>query len=292
VSANLTTGGEQGLLGMAFSPDGSRLYASFTDGSGDSNVVAYPFSAGVARMPGRRILFVHQPFSNHNGGNIVFGPDGFLYFGLGDGGSEGDPLGTGQDLGTLLGKMLRIDPTPDGARPYAIPLSNPFVGRHGARAEIWAYGLRNPWRFSFDRRTGDLWIGDVGQNTWEEIDEQTAGRQGGQNYGWSCFEGFHGYRGCRPAHAAEPVYEYSHDSGGCAVDGGHVYRGSAIPALVGAYVFGDYCQGRLIGLIREGGRARTWRLGPTVSGLDSFGQDANGELYAMSLEGGLYRLVP
>ena len=292
LTGNITTGSEQGLLGITFSPDGRWLYASFTDGNGDSNVVAYAFSGGRARRPGRRILFVAQPFSNHNGGNIVFGPDGMLYLGLGDGGSEGDPDDRGQDLRTLLAKMLRIDPTPAGPNQYAVPASNPFVGRAGVRPEIWAYGLRNPWRFSFDRSTGDLWIGDVGQNAWEEIDEQPADSHGGQNYGWSCFEGDHRYKDCRPRVAVRPVYEYSHGSGGCAVTGGYVYRGTDIPGLRGASVFGDYCDGRLFGLVRTGDGVRVWRLGPTVSGLDSFGEDPSGELYAMSLNGSLYRLTP
>ena len=292
LTGNITTGGEQGLLGIAFSPDGRWLYASFTDRNGDSNVIAYAFSGGRARLPGRRILFVSQPFSNHNGGNILFGPDGMLYFGLGDGGSEGDPDDRGQDLHTLLAKMLRIDPTPAGPHPYVVPASNPFVGRSGVRPEIWAYGLRNPWRFSFDRSTGDLWIGDVGQNSWEEIDEQPARSGGGQNYGWSCFEGDHAYKDCRPRGAVRPVYEYSHVSGGCAVTGGDVYRGSHIPGLQGAYLFGDYCAGRLLGLVRTGEGVRVWRLGPTVSGLDSFGENADGDLYAMSLNGSLFRLTP
>jgi glucose/arabinose dehydrogenase len=293
VSGNLTTGGEEGLLGIAFSPDGGTLYASFTDRDANSNLMAYPFAAGRATTPGRLVLFVRQPGTNHNGGNVAFGPDGFLYVGFGDGGDEGDPNLVGQNLRTLLSKMLRIDPTPSGREPYRIPASNPFVGRTDARPEIWASGLRNPWRWSFDRRNGDLWIGDVGQGMWEEIDEQPAGSKGGENYGWSCFEGDHPFRACRPHGAVAPVYEYSHeDTGGCAVTGGYIYRGSAISGLEGAYLFGDYCVGRLMALVRAGGRLRVRDLHATVPQLDSFGQDASGELYALSLGGGVYRLAP
>lgn len=293
ISASVKDVGESGLLGVAFSPDGRWLYASFDDLQGDSNVVAYRFSDGRAQPPGRRILRVVQPpFTNHKGGEIGFGPDGDLYLGLGDGGSEGDPMNVGQDMGTLLSKMIRIEPTPEGRRAYVVPRSNPFVGRAGIRPEIWASGLRNPWRWSFDRSTGDLWIADVGQSSWEEIDFQPAGSRGGQNYGWSCFEGLHPYKSCRPADAVPPVYEYGHDDGSCAIVGGYVYRGSAVAGLGGAYLFGDYCLGRLMALARDGSAVRVWPVGPTVGGLDAFGQDGNGELYALSLDGGVYRLVP
>ncbi|TMK76149.1 MAG: PQQ-dependent sugar dehydrogenase [Actinobacteria bacterium] len=185
LSAKTSGGGEQGLLGIAFSPDGSHLYASYTDGNGDTNVVEYAMTGDRANASSaRRVLFVSQPYANHNGGNILFGPDGYLYLGLGDGGSEGDPLGTGQDMGTLLGKMLRIDPHASGGKAYTIPPDNPFVGKSGIKPEIWASGLRNPWRFSFDLLTGDLWIGDVGQNTWEEVDFQPGGSKGGQTTPW------------------------------------------------------------------------------------------------------------
>ena len=174
--AEVSLGGEQGLLGLAFSPDGRFLYVNFTDTVGHTHVTEFGFADGTADLGSRReVLFVEQPFSNHNGGNLVFGPDGYLYVGLGDGGSAGDPMGNAQSLDTLLGKMLRISPRPSGGRPYGIPSDNPFVGREGARPEIWAFGLRNPWRYSFDRKTGDLWIGDVGQNAREEIDVLPAG---------------------------------------------------------------------------------------------------------------------
>jgi glucose/arabinose dehydrogenase len=293
ISGLVSAGGEQGLLGLAFSPDGRFVYVNYTDSSGNTNVVEYAWAGGRANLATRRlVLFLRQPFSNHNGGNLLFGPDGDLYIGLGDGGSEGDPLGNGQSLGTLLGKMLRIQPRPGGSGPYGIPAGNPFAGRNGPRPEIWAYGLRNPWRFSFDRQTGDLWIGDVGQNMWEEVDRQPAGSGGGQNYGWNRLEGNHPYQGSSPTNAVGPVYEYSHDTGGCAVTGGYVYRGGAIPALEGAYVFADFCLGRIMGLRLVGGRARVQALGPTISNLSSFGRDQQGELYALSLSGGVYRLEP
>ena len=171
LTSEVSTGGEQGLLGLAFSPDGEFLYVNFTDTAGDTRVVEFAFGdRGVNESSRREVLFVDQPYSNHNGGNLAFGPDGYLYIGLGDGGSAGDPQGNAQDLGTLLGKMLRIHPRPSGDDPYGVPADNPFHDRPGARPEIWAYGLRNPWRYSFDRATGDLWIGDVGQSDWEEID--------------------------------------------------------------------------------------------------------------------------
>jgi glucose/arabinose dehydrogenase len=292
--SQVSLGGEQGLLGIAFSPDGRHLYVNYTDVNGDTRVTGYEMQAGRAATATRRdVLFVDQPYSNHNGGNLAFGPDGYLYIGLGDGGSGGDPEGNGQSLSTLLGKMLRIDPTPFGDRAYRVPEKNPFVDRADARAEIWAYGLRNPWRYSFDRRTGDLWIGDVGQSAWEEVDVQPADSPGGENYGWNRMEGDHPYGGADPpARAIPPVYEYTHDDG-CVVTGGYVYRGEAIPDLYGAYVFADFCGGRIEALRIRDGRVIEHRvLGPVVPSLSSFGEDAEGELYAMSLGGGVYRLAP
>ena len=292
ISSKVSNGGEQGLLGIAFSPDGQYLYVSYTDVSGNTNIVQYSMGGGRSVVgSARRVLFVSQPYANHNGGNIAFGPDGDLYLGLGDGGSEGDPLGNGQALGTLLGKLIRIDPHPSAGKAYTIPADNPFAGRAGVRPEIWAYGLRNPWRFSFDRLTGDLWIGDVGQNTWEEVDFQADGSKGGQNYGWSCFEGDHGYKSCRPKNAVGPINEYNHDTGGCVVTGGYVYRGSAIPDLEGAYVFADYCSGVMTALAQSGGRIVQKKvLATKLNSIASFGQDLNGELYAISLAGPIYRI--
>jgi glucose/arabinose dehydrogenase len=289
----ISLGGEQGLLGLAFSPDGRFLYVNYTDVNGSTNVDEFAFRDGRADMgTRRRVLFVEQPFPNHNGGNLVFGPDGYLYIGLGDGGSGGDPYGNAQNLNALLGKMLRIDPRPSGGRPYGIPGGNPFVGRSGARPEIWAYGLRNPWRYSFDRETGDLWIGDVGQNSVEEIDVQRAASDGGQNYGWNRLEGTHRYSGNAPANAVPPVYEFLHDDGVCAVTGGYVYRGEAIPALQGAYLFADSCAGFVHAFRLEGGKAKdVTDLDLPVQSPVSFGEDDAGELYVLSLGGTVYRIV-
>ena len=293
LTGEVSLGGEQGLLGLAFSPDGRFLYVNYTDLQGHTHVTEFAFRDGRADPDSlREVLFVEQPFSNHNGGNLAFGPDGYLYIGLGDGGSAGDPEGNGQSLTTLLGKMLRIAPRPSGPDPYGIPSDNPFVGRDDARPEIWAFGLRNPWRYSFDRETGDLWIGDVGQNAWEEVDVEPAGSDGGLNYGWDLFEGSHPFEGSDTSGLVGPVYEYP-TGGGCAVTGGYVYRGDEIPDLVGAYVFGDYCRGRLEAFVLRDGVAKQHReLGVAVDGLASFGEDAAGELYVLSLAGPLYRLVP
>ena len=292
LSNAVSLGGEQGLLGLAFSPDGRYLYVNYTDVNGDTRIVGYAMRGDRAVPASRRqVLFVDQPYDNHNGGDLVFGPDGDLYIGLGDGGSGGDPQGNGQSLGTLLGKMLRIDPTPTGPEPYRVPADNPFVNDAGARPEIWAYGLRNPWRYSFDPATGDLWIADVGQSAWEEIDRVPAGSPGGENFGWNLLEGTHRYAGAAPPGAVPPVYEYPHTGGGCVVIGGDVYRGSAIPALVGAYVFADFCLGTLQAIrIQPDGAVEHLDLGATLPNVSSFGTDGAGELYATSLDGGVYRL--
>ena len=291
----VSLGSEQGLLGLAFSPDGRFLYVDFTDTNGDTRVVEYPFDADGADVGSRRdVLFVDQPFSNHNGGALAFGPDGYLYIGLGDGGGGGDQFGNAQSLSTMLGKILRISPRPSHGRAYGIPKDNPFVDAAGARPEIWDYGLRNPWRFSFDRETGDLWIGDVGQSAWEEVDVEPAASPGGLNFGWNLLEGTHPYGAAvDPAGFTMPVYEYVHDGGVCAVTGGYVYRGAAIPDLGGAYVFGDYCEGRLEAFVPRGRRATDYRLlGPRVDGLASFGEGADGELYVCALSGEVFELVP
>jgi glucose/arabinose dehydrogenase len=295
ISAQVSTSSEQGLLGLAFSPDGTMMYVNFTNTAGDTVVREYVFAGGQAEpTSARQVLFVDQPFANHNGGNLVFGPDGYLYIGLGDGGSAGDPMGNGQNLDVLLGKMLRIDPRASGTDAYRIPPDNPFVGRSG-RDEIWAYGLRNPWRYSFDRATGDLWTGDVGQNAWEEIDFQRGSSKGGDNYGWNRMEGSHNYNGTEPANHHAPIYEYSSGSGTeeCAVTAGYVYRGSRITNLRGAFVFADFCVGSLRAFIQKNGRATEHRyLGEQIGNLSSFGEDHRGELYAMSLSGGVYRIDP
>jgi glucose/arabinose dehydrogenase len=295
LSDEVSFGGEQGLLGIAFSPDGGSLYADYTDTGGNTRLIRFRVRAGGGIDPTpRELLFVEQPFSNHNGGAIAFGPDGNLYVALGDGGAAGDPSGNAQSLSTLLGKLLRISPEPTGARPYTIPADNPFVGNDAARPEIWAYGLRNPWRFSFDRQTGDLWIGDVGQDAFEEVDVELEGSAGGSDFGWDRFEGTHRFEGDADRRdTVLPVYEYAHDGSVCAVTGGYVYRGEAIPSLQGAYVFGDFCSGRLEALrLGDGDASGPVSLGPVVPNLASFGEDADGELYALSLSGVVYRLVP
>jgi glucose/arabinose dehydrogenase len=294
ISAKVTAGGEQGLLGLAFSPDGRFLYLAYTDRDGNHQVSELTMRGQRADPASERsLLHFDDPFPNHNGGQLAFGPDRRLYIGFGDGGSGGDPLGNGQSLGTLFGKILRIDPRPAGGRPYGVPDDNPFVDRGGARPEIWDYGLRNPWRFSFDPATGDLWIGDVGQNAYEEVDHEPAG-SGGRNYGWNRREGLHSYGGGeRPDGAVDPVIEYSHDGGGCTVIGGFVYRGQRIRGLRGAYLYGDYCAGWIRAARWSGGKVASQRdLGLQVPGLSSFGTDADGELYALSLGGDLYRIAP
>lgn len=291
ISGEVSTGSEQGLLGLAFSPDGRYLYVNFTNQSGDTRIREYGFTGGRASAP-RDVLAVDQPYANHNGGHLAFGPDGYLYIGLGDGGSGGDPQNRAQNLDDLLGKMLRIVPRPSGNSAYGVPSGNPFVGRPG-RDEIWAYGLRNPFRYSFDRASGDLWIGDVGQNAWEEVDLQPRSSDGGENYGWNRYEGTHRFTGAPLSNHEPPIYEYAHGGGNCTVIGGYRYRGSAIRHLSGAYVFGDYCVGRLRAFVPREGRATAHRfLGPQVDGLASFGEDAAGRLYVLSLSGGVHRLDP
>ena len=290
--SNLGHGNEQGFLGATFSPSGADLYVSYTDRNGNTNVDEYTMRGAVAD-PGtrRRVFFTKQPYPNHNGGEVTFGPDGMLYIGLGDGGSEGDPHNYGQDLSTPLSKILRIDPEPVGSASYSIPADNPFVGRKGVLPETWMWGLRNPWRFSFDRVTGDTWIGDVGQNAYEEIDFAKRGEQG-INWGWSLREGFHAFKGARPAGARDPIVEAPHSEGYCAIVGGYVYRGRAIPSLAGVYLYGDDCRPDLEGLLPRGGRAIVPRdLGIRVPDLTTFGEDGTGELYVASRDGTVYRIV-
>jgi glucose/arabinose dehydrogenase len=294
ISSQVSTGSEQGLLGLAFAPGGDKLYVNFTNTAGDTIVREYSFSDGSAdTSTARQVLTVDQPYANHNGGGLVFGPDGHLYIGLGDGGAGGDPHRNGQNLEALLGKMLRIDPARSGSDAYTVPSDNPFVGKAG-RDEIWAYGLRNPWRYSFDRQSGDLWIGDVGQNAYEEIDYQPASSNGGENYGWNRREGKHPFQGgSRPPGNVDPIYEYSRSGGNCSVTAGYVYRGSRIANLAGAYMFADFCAGRLRAFVRSGTKASNHRfLGPQVGNISSFGEDQSGELYVLSLGGSVNRIDP
>jgi glucose/arabinose dehydrogenase len=299
---------EQGLLGLAFHPNyasNGYFYVNYTYDPGAgldrTRIARYSVSAGnpdVADTAETVILEIEQDFSNHNGGDIHFGPDGYLYICMGDGGSGGDPNDRAQDRTKLLGKMLRIDV--DGAtrkgrgfiekcglvQNYDIPVDNPFVGDGNACDEIWAYGMRNPWRFSFDRQTGALFIGDVGQELWEEIDFQPAASSGGENYGWRCYEGTHEYNltGCSGPFV-DPILEYSQASGGCSVTGGYSYRGHGIAGFGGTYVYGDYCSGKIWFALPAGGwSAVLWD--DTSLGISTFGEDEDGEIYVADLFGG------
>jgi glucose/arabinose dehydrogenase len=300
ISSLVVAGGERGLLGMAFHPryaENGRFFVMYTAREGGMNTVArFQVSradANQADPNSRVILLAIEDFAgNHNAGMLAFGPDGYLYVGTGDGGGANDPQRTAQNLGQLLGKMHRLDV--DGAEPYAVPSDNPFVNRADARPEIWAYGLRNPWRYSFDRATGELWIADVGQNRYEEINRQPADSRGGENYGWSIMEGAHCLRGndCDRSGLTMPIAEYDR-GGGCSITGGYVYRGSRFPALTGAYFFADYCSGKVWSLHQgaDGAWVQT-ELAETGLSISSFGEDTDGELYITDLRGGgVYRLT-
>ena len=283
-----SNGNEQGLLGLAFHPkypENGRFFVNYTDTRGDTVIARFQVSGDPNTVdPGSEVplLGIDQPFANHNGGVLAFGPDGYLYAGLGDGGSQGDPNGNAQNTQAMLGKILRLDV--DSADPYAVPADNPFGN------EVWAYGLRNPWRFSFDTSTGDLYIGDVGQNQWEEIDFLAAGSPGGANFGWDHREGAHDFEGGGPEGMIDPAAEYSHPEGGCSVTGGFVYRGS-MPEWNGIYLYGDYCTGMIWGLIQTEGGWQNQLLFDVDVNLTSFGQDENGEIYLVSDNGGIFRLV-
>jgi glucose/arabinose dehydrogenase len=308
-----SSGSEQGLLGLAFDPNyktNGYFYVDYTSksGVGDTVVARYKVSANpniADPVSATTLLTIAQPQANHNGGQLQFGPDGYLYIGTGDGGNGGDTgpghnptIGNAQDLSTLLGKLLRIDVrnnnTGDGL-PYDIPASNPFVSRAGARHEIWAYGLRNPWRFSFDRQTGDMFIGDVGQGAVEEIDFQPKASAGGQNYGWRCREGdqpFASDSHCASETFVEPILVYDHGGGRCAVTGGYRYRGSRSPQLQGVYLYADYCSGQIWGATASGARWNTAELLDTTFSISSFGEDQGGELYITDRSGGkAYHIV-
>ena len=299
ITNRVNSGGEEGLLGLAFDPnyqENGYFYVYYSATNPRRSIVSRfrveqanptvtsPLSEVV-------ILEVDQPFANHNGGQMAFGPDGYLYIGLGDGGGAGDPQGNGQNLGTLLGKILRIDVRDlPVTGEYKIPVDNPFVGTTGARGEIWAFGLRNPWRFSFDRATGLLWAGDVGQNKWEEIDIITKGA----NYGWNTMEGFHCYSpaiGCNQAGLTLPLVEYDH-SQGCSVTGGYVYKGDKIPLLKGYYIFGDYCSGNIwaLGYLNNSVTQNTLLVESKLN-ITSFGEDLAGDLFILSGQGGIYSLA-
>lgn len=286
-------GDERGLLGLAFPPDFKSkqyFYLNYTNRSGDTTISRFHMTAADANTaePGSEkiLLTINQPFTNHNGGQLQFGPDGYLYIGMGDGGSGNDPFGHAQSPRSLLGKMLRIDVESNPAA-YAIPPSNPFAGSLLTLPEIWATGLRNPWRFSFDRATGNLWIGDVGQGRAEEIDLQPASSKGGENYGWNNMEGMQcRMAGCTPS-GIRPIFEYTRESGDISITGGYVYRGSISPTLRGLYIFGDYVSGRIWALREEnGGWARELLIRPPNFRISTFGQDQAGEVYVANYSGG------
>lgn len=295
----IAAGGERGLLGLTFSPDGTTLYVDYTNREGNTRVDAYPMGTdGRANRRARReLLAIAQPQPNHNGGNVVTGPDGMLWIGTGDGGNAGDvgdghaPGGNGQSLTTLLGKLLRIDPTPNGSREYTIPVDNPFA-HGGGRPEIWSYGLRNPWKFSFDAETGALVIGDVGQNAYEEIDWVAAGTKPPLNFGWNRREGTHKFTSDDTRGTVEPILDYPHDTR-CSISGGYVYRGTKIPDLVGTYLFADYCDGVIRGTpVGVGVRGEDINFGVVSKSVSGFGQGPNRELYVLSQGDGVLRLDP
>ena len=305
ITTQVSHGSEQGLLGLAFHPGfrtNRKLYVNYTNTAGDTLIREFRTFSGnpnvVDGQTGRTLLKIDQPYANHNGGMLAFGRDGYLYIGMGDGGSGGDPQDRAQNVNSLLGKMLRIDVNgTTSARAYRIPSSNPYVGITG-RDEIWQKGLRNPWRFSFDRANGNLWIGDVGQNAWEEVDRaiRTSSGPGRKvNWGWDDMEGRHCYEpmtGCRTSGRKLPVAEYSHANGRCAVTGGYVYRGTAIPALVGGYVFADYCSGEIwvISATASSPATKTLLL-DTPYQISGFGESNAGELYVLDLNGAMYLIV-
>jgi glucose/arabinose dehydrogenase len=299
ISDEVVTAGEQGLLDIELSDDGDTLYLSYSvTPDGDTRIAAVDLDGdAVVEGTRREILAVDQPFANHNGGDIEIGPDGYLYIALGDGGAAGDPMGNGQDTGALLGKILRIDPAEDvGADGYGIPPDNPFAGDLDAGApEVWLYGVRNPWRIAFDPVTDDLWVADVGQNAYEEINLLPAADGGGRgaNLGWNEMEATHSYEGgSNPDGAVLPVFEYDRD-GGCSVTGGVVYRGDALPQLAGAYLFADYCAGQLRALrAADGETTDEHTYDVSVSSPISFGTDADGEVYVLTQGGGIHRLDP
>ncbi len=297
ISDRVLAGGERGLLSVAFAPDygrSGRFFVNYTDPQGNTVIERYERSSDSSAADpssGRVVLRIEQPASNHNGGLLLFGPDGYVYVGMGDGGGGGAENAQRSD--TLLGKMLRLDVSGDA---YAIPPDNPFVGDPAVSDEVWALGLRNPWRFSFDRALGDLWIGDVGGSRWEEVDFQPAASDGGENYGWPPMEGPDcGSGTCDPSDYVPPVAAYGHSEGNCVVVGGYVYRGSAVPELRGTYLFADYCSGRMWTLAAADASAGTAQARPILeSGLtvSSFGEDGDGELYVIDLSGGgVYRIV-
>lgn len=289
---------EQGLLGLAFHPnyqENGIFFLNYTDNNGDTNIARYRVSddPNIADPTSEQILLtVPQPFANHNGGMIAFGPDGYLYVGLGDGGSQDDPQNNGQNPATLLGSILRLDVNSADGR-YTIPADNPFVDDPNGLPEVWAFGLRNPWRFSFDRLNGDLYIADVGQDMWEEVSWQAAGTAGGLNFGWNVLEGNHCFQGsCEPTNFTPAIFEYDH-SQGCSISGGYVYRGQAFPNLNGNYFVGDFCSGIIWGVFQQpDGRWQSTIVNESSLPITSFGEDVNGELYVIARNGRIMQIRP
>ncbi|MBI5580993.1 MAG: PQQ-dependent sugar dehydrogenase [Deltaproteobacteria bacterium] len=301
IGALITTGGERGLLSVAFHPDypaNGFLFVDYTDLNGDTVIARYSVSIDpnvVDPASAAILLAIPQPFANHNGGQLQFGPDGFLYIGMGDGGSGGDPLNNAQNLGSMLGKILRIDV--DAGFPYGIPLDNPFIGNPNANPEIWALGLRNPWRFSFDRLLGDLLIADVGENSWEEVNFQQASSLGGENYGWRLMEGNHCFNpstNCNDGSLTLPVIEYEHSLGNCSITGGYRYRGNLYPGLESVYFYADFCSGIIWEASRDASGA--WiseQVLDTDLLITAFGENEDGELYLahFSANGIIYKVT-
>jgi glucose/arabinose dehydrogenase len=311
----ISSGGERGLLSMAFHPQyasNGQFYVYFTDPSGDLRIVRYTVAASnpdsADEASADTVLKIPHPFyNNHNGGQLQFGPDGKFYIGTGDGGGGGDSAGNAQNKHALLGKLLRIDVS--GASGYTIPSDNPFATDTSAASEVWSYGLRNPWRFSFDKSTGDLYIADVGQDSWEEVDVSAAGGAGGAgggsqagrgvNFGWNVREGKHCYKpvtGCATAGLADPIFEYPHAINACSITGGYVYRGAGLPVMLGFYFYADYCNG-IVGSLQYSGGNVTQLLDWTTllspgGGISSFGLNAVGEMYILTIGGGVYKIVP
>lgn len=299
ITGRVSCCGERGLLSVAFPPgygEKNYFYIDYTDIAGNTVVARHYVTSNPDIADSARediILTVDQPFPNHNGGQLAFGPDGYLYIGMGDGGSGGDPFNNAQNVSSLLGKLLRID-VESSVVPYSVPPSNPFAQSPGHRGEIWALGLRNPWRFSFDSLTGDLYIGDVGQGSFEEINVQDAASAGGENYGWNVMEGLHCYVGtiCNQSGLTRPVYEYNHVQGDCSVTGGLVYRGNIYPRIYGIYFFSDYCSGRIWGLRKEGPTWHNSLLFDSPYQVTSFGEDEGGNLYVTDYSGGaIYKIT-
>jgi glucose/arabinose dehydrogenase len=293
--------GERGLLGLAFHPTDPLAYVNYTDNDGNTAIAEYAVGADGSIDAGsaRIVLQIEQPYANHNGGDLAFGPDGYLYIGTGDGGSANDPERYSLNTASLLGKMLRIDPRAAGSDSYSVPPDNPFLGVDGARPEVWSVGLRNPWRFSFDAATGDVWMGDVGQDEWEEVSVGWADGSGlnpgrGLNFGWSAWEGNHRFNEDQPeGEHTPPIHEYAHgDDTGCSISGGTVYRGSAIPALVGWYVYADYCSGQVRALqIADRAVVKELVLTETFA-VTNIAADADGELWVLAAEGPVFQIVP